>query len=82
MSDHGHDLHAEFPAAHDALVRLKAESQHFRALSSTYHDLAQEIFRIETGLEGASDVRLEGLKKQRLALLDEVAAILSARAAA
>jgi uncharacterized protein YdcH (DUF465 family) len=81
MSDHGHDLHAEFPDARDALVALKASSAHFRTLSDSYHDLAQEIFRIEAGLQAASDARLDALKKERLAILDAVAAMLPARAA-
>lgn len=81
MSDHGHDLHAEFPEAREALLALKASSEHFRSLSEQHHALAQEIFRIEAGLQASSDVRLEALKKQRLAILDEVAGMVTARAA-
>jgi len=81
MSDHGHDLHAEFPEAREALVALKASNEHFRTLSERHHALAQDIFRIEAGLQAASDSRLEELKKQRLAILDEVAAMIPARAA-
>ncbi|MCA3254887.1 DUF465 domain-containing protein [Bradyrhizobium sp.] len=81
MSDHGHSLHAEFPDAQAALAELKTGNAHFRTLAERYHELAQEIFRIEAGLQASSDERLETLKKQRLAILDEIAAMLPAKAA-
>ncbi len=81
MSDHGHDLHAEFPNAREALTRLKAESEHFRTLADRHHAIGQEIFRIDAGLQASSDARLEALKKQRLAILDEIAGMLTAQAA-
>lgn len=79
MSELGHDLHSEFPDDQAALHALKVESVHFRGLERQHHDLTQEIYRIEGGLDPASDVRLETLKKQRLGLLDEIAAMIAAR---
>lgn len=38
----------------------------------------REIHRIESEVEAASDERLEALKKERLQLLDEIAAMLEA----
>lgn len=75
-----HDLHSEFPQHGDILTALKQDSAAFRALAERYHTVNREIHRIETGIEPASDDRLETLKKQRLAMLDEVnAAIVQKR---
>jgi uncharacterized protein YdcH (DUF465 family) len=77
MSHTPHDLHAEFPEHGDVLHRLKLEDRHFQTLSERYHDLNREIHRVETGVEAGSDDRLEELKKQRLAMLDEVRGMIS-----
>ena len=82
MSEHGHDLHSAFPNHHTALVALKVGSERFRILSARYHALAEEIFELEAGLQAGSDERLETLKKERLALLDEVAALIAGLPAA
>ncbi|MCB4860377.1 DUF465 domain-containing protein [Sphingobium sp. PNB] len=79
MSELGHDLHALFPAQREILHALKLESAHYRDLADRHHELAQQIYRMEAGLDAASDDRLEGLKKQRLSLLDEVAAMIAER---
>ncbi len=79
MSENGHDLHALFPAQREILHTLKLNSAHYRQLADRHHALAQEITRIEAGTEPASDDRLEGLKKQRLGLLDEIAALIAER---
>ncbi len=82
MSEVGHDLHSEFPADREILLLLKRESGHFQTLSQRHHDLTHEIYRIEAGLDAASDGRLEELKKQRLAILDEVAGLIALKKAA
>ncbi|MES2496411.1 MAG: DUF465 domain-containing protein [Pseudomonadota bacterium] len=82
MSEQGHDLHAEFPADAAILHDLKMQDQHFGQLAKRHHDVTQTIYRIEGGLEVASDNRLEDLKKQRLGLLDEIASLIAARKAA
>ncbi len=79
MSEAGHDLHAEFPGDEAILHKLKVGGGHFHHVSEQYHDIAREIARIEAGAEAASDDRLELLKKRRLLLLDEVAAMVAAR---
>jgi len=79
MSELGHDLHALFPAQREVLHALKLESAHYRDLAARHHELVQQISRIEGGLDAASDIRLEDLKKQRLNLLDEVAAMIAER---
>lgn len=82
MSENGHDLHAEFPQHHDVLHTLKVESGAFRDLAERYHAVAQEIHRIDNGMEGASDQRLEDLKKRRLQMLDQVSAMILEKKAA
>jgi uncharacterized protein YdcH (DUF465 family) len=79
MSEHGHDLHTLFPAQTAILHSLKLESEQYRVLASRYHELAQEIERIESAIDPASDERLEELKKQRLSLLDEIADLIAER---
>jgi uncharacterized protein YdcH (DUF465 family) len=81
VSELGHDLHAEFPEDQIALTGLKLDNAHFRGLASQHHELTQQIFRIDSGLDAASDIRLETLKKQRLGLLDEIAAMIADRKA-
>jgi uncharacterized protein YdcH (DUF465 family) len=83
MSNTPHQLADEFPHDHALLHRLKLDSPHFVALSDRYQSVNGEIHRIEAGIENTSDDYVEGLKKQRLALIDEIAAILAkAKAAA
>jgi uncharacterized protein YdcH (DUF465 family) len=82
MSHVLHDLHAEFPDDGEILHELKVSNRHFRTVSDRYHDVNKEIHRIESEVEAASDERSEGLKKQRLHILDEVAAMISKAKAA
>lgn len=77
MSHVSHDLHAEFPGDSDILHELKVSDRHFRTISDRYHEINKEIHRIESEVEAASDERSEELKKQRLLILDEVAAMIS-----
>ena len=72
MTHVAHDLHSEFPNDVEILHQLKMSNHHYQKLADTYRDVNREIHRIESGIEAASDARLEGLKKQRLAMLDEV----------
>jgi uncharacterized protein len=77
MSHTPHDLHSEFPDATDALHSLKEGNPHFGKLAEQYHDLNREIHRIDSGIEPASDDRTEQLKKERLAILDQVAMMIA-----
>ncbi len=73
-----HGLHEEFPAATATISRLKIGDAHFARLADTYEHINREIHRIETDVEPGSDARLEDLKKRRLKLKDEIAAMLRA----
>ena len=82
MSHTPNDLRDEFPDAVDVLHQLKVHDAHFATLAERYHDLNREIHRIESDVEPASDERAETAKKQRLALLDEISAIVAKAKAA
>lgn len=72
MSDTPHDLGAEFPDDHDILHQLKLNNAHYVTLADRYHDVNDEIHRIEAEIETPSDDYTEQLKRKRLALIDEI----------
>lgn len=78
MTHTPHELAAEFPQDAQLIQRLKQDDAHFATLADRHHKLNRDIHRIETGIEPSSDAVLETLKKQRLAMLDEVASLLEA----
>ena len=77
MSHTPHELADEFPNDHALLHELKLSNPHFVTLSDRYHAVNGEIHRIEAGIESTSDEFAESLKKQRLSLIDEIAAIIA-----
>lgn len=54
---------------------LKLNNAHFKHLLEQYQTVDEEIVRIETELEPASDARTEQLKRRRLQLKDELMAL-------
>lgn len=80
MSQHTpNELTEIFKRDRDLITRLKRENAHFGRLSRHYHTVNREVHRIEAETEAASDERYETLKKQRLALLDEISRIVAAQ---
>ncbi len=73
-----HDLHHEFPEYSDRIHQLKTQNNHFAKLFDEYHLVDKEVRRIEQGLETPSDEYIEGLKKKRLALKDQLFGLLVA----
>ena len=73
-----HELAEEFPEHADKLHDLKMSNAHFVKLAKEYEAINHELHLIEAGLDAASDERAETLKKQRLALKDEINAMLIA----
>lgn len=67
-------LAEEFPDRADAIHALKAKDPHFHKLLERNHALWEEIQKIQEGVEPAEDSRLETLEKQRLLILDDIAA--------
>jgi uncharacterized protein YdcH (DUF465 family) len=78
MSEGHHDLAHEFPEYRDRIHDLKGTNRHFTRLMNDYHELSKELHAIEAGTITPADDYVELRKKQRLALLDELAAILRA----
>ncbi len=79
MSQHTpNELTEIFKRDRDLLTRLKADDAHYARLADEYHEVNRQVHRIEAETEAASDERTESLKKQRLALLDEITTIVSA----
>lgn len=77
MSAHTpHELHEEFPHDAKTLHMLKLGDAHFCNLAERYHAVNRAIHRIAAEIEPCSDDYAERLKKQRLSLLDEIAAVL------
>ncbi len=77
MSHTPHELTSEFPNHADRIHALRIENAHFSKLNDEYHAINREIHRGETNIEPMDDLHLELLKKQRLALLDEITTFLS-----
>lgn len=72
MNIEPHDLHHEFPEFHDTIHTLKVSNNHFGRLFEEYHQVNKEVVKAEEGSVHLSDFALEGLKKQRLKLKDEL----------
>jgi len=76
MTVHHHDLATEFPEFKDTIHELKTSNAHFAKLFSEYEEVDREVVRIEQDIEPTSDDYLEAQKKKRLALKDELYAML------
>lgn len=71
-----HDIIHEFPEYKERIHELKINNAHFAVVYSEYHEVDNQVRRIEEGIENTSDEFLEGLKQKRLALKDEIYAII------
>jgi uncharacterized protein YdcH (DUF465 family) len=71
-------LHDLYPNDTELLRRLKAEDGHFQHLAALLDTLEEAVHAIDTGADPASDERAEQTSRERLALLDQIAAHISA----
>lgn len=71
-----HDLHSEFPEYNEKIHELKISHAHFKKLFDEYHEVNNEIQRIESGAEATSDDLLNTLRLNRVHLKDELYTIL------
>ena len=78
MTELSQDLAEEFAGRAEAIHALKAKDAHFRTLLERNHTLWKEIQQIQKGLKPADDEAWETLEKQRLVVLDQIAAALAA----
>jgi len=72
MTNTPNELAEQFPQAVEKMHELKANDAHFAKLHDDYHELNRAIHRAETDVEPTDDFHLEDMRKQRLALLDEI----------
>ncbi|WP_137940063.1 YdcH family protein [Chitinivorax sp. B] len=77
-----HDLAKEFPEFKAEIHQMKAHDAHFARLFMAYQDIDKRICRLEDDGVPVSDELLEGLKKQRLQLKDELYQMLRSAAPA
>lgn len=79
MSQHTpNELTEIFRRDRDLLTRMKVDNRHFANLAERYHEINRTLHRNEAEIEALSDAHAEELKKQRLAMLDEISALLEA----
>ena len=77
-----HDLVHELPEHRETIHTLKIENAHFARLFDQYHQLDKEIRRAEQEIDVISDEHAEELKRKRLALKDELFAMIRKHEAA
>ena len=73
-----HDLIHELPEYKERIHDLKTTNRHFASQFEKYHEIDHAVLRVEGGIENTSDEYLESLKKKRLALKDELFAMIKA----
>ena len=77
MTHTPHELAADFPEHANKISELRQSDAHFARLADNYHALNRDVHRAETDVEPTSDDHLIEMRKQRMALKDEIYAILS-----
>ena len=70
-----------FPEYRDLISKLKTEDHHFRRLFDEHNELDEKIAQMEKQEIPVPDDEIEALKKQKLALKDEIYLILLKAAA-
>ena len=78
MTHTPHELAEEFPEFKERIHDLKLSDAHFAKLADEYHHLNRTIHRSETGVEPVADHTETDMRKRRMVLKDEIAAILRA----
>ena len=77
MTHTPHELAEEFPQHAQKIHDLKVSNAHFAKLVDEYHMVNRTIHRAETGVEPIADFAETDMRKQRMRLKDEIAAILA-----
>jgi hypothetical protein len=81
MTTEKHNLHHEFPEFAEQISELKVSDAHFAKLFAEYHEVDQEINRIEQEIETPSDEYTEEVKLKRVNLKDELYGMLKKQSA-
>lgn len=67
-----HDLAHELPEFKEKIHELKLSNRHFQKLFDEYDEIDHQVRRCEAEIEVHADDFVEGLKKRRLALKDQL----------
>ncbi|HSG36292.1 MAG TPA: YdcH family protein [Paracoccaceae bacterium] len=78
MSNTPHELGDDFPGQADLIHELKTTNAHFATLAERYHEINRTVHRAETDVEPTDDLHMAELRKERMALKDQIAAALRA----
>lgn len=76
-----HEIVKEFPEYKDTIKTLCEMDNNFQKMYKEYHDLDDEILKIEQNVQTVSDAYAEDLKKKRVYLKDQIYIKLSQHAA-
>lgn len=79
MSHTPHELAEEFPTATARIHDLKLTNPHFARLVEAYHDINRAVHRAEIGIAPVDDFTAQKMRKERMALKDDIAAMLQAK---
>jgi uncharacterized protein YdcH (DUF465 family) len=71
-----HDLHHEFPQLDEKIHEMKVSNTHFKKLFEEYHDVNNDIHRIEMSMVYTDD-ELKEMKTKRLLLKDKLLLMLT-----
>ncbi len=77
MSHTPHELAEEFPEFVERMHELKSSNAHFARISDEYHEINRAVHRAETNVEPTDDFNMETMRKQRMALKDEIYGMLT-----
>ena len=78
MSSTPHELAEDFPQDAEKIHKLKAQNVHFTKMAADYHEVNPALHRTDTGLEPLEELAEMALRKERMRLKDEIAAMLAA----
>jgi len=78
MSNTPHALGDDFPGQADLIHEMKTTNAHFATLADRYHEINRTVHRAETDVEPTDDLHMAELRKERMALKDQIAAALRA----
>ena len=81
MSHTPHELAADFPEHVDLMHQLRESDAHFAKMADSYHTLNRAVHRAESDIEPTSDDHLQQMRRDRVALKDEIYAYLTRNAA-
>ena len=78
MTHTPHELASDFPEYAEKISQLRQNDAHFARMVDEYHTINRDVHRAETDVEPTSDDHMAEMRKQRMALKDQIYAALTA----